>query len=82
MNDTEQTVDRTAVVREICARHDDDTLTVEEVRLWLNKSYGWVIEHASHRRRPFIPCVKDGKTFTFRWGTLKQWRASLERKVA
>jgi hypothetical protein len=73
--------DRNAMVREICGRHDDDTLTVDEVALWLNHSRGRVIEHASHRRRPHIPCVKDGKTFTFRWGTLKQWRLSLERRV-
>lgn len=77
-----KSLDRDEFVRRLCARHDDDTLTIDEVAVWLNKTRSWVLQHASTRRRPHVPGVKDGKTYTFRWGTLKEWRKSLERKAA
>jgi hypothetical protein len=78
MTDTKQTTDRDTVMRQVCARHDDDTLTVDEVALLLRKTRSWVVEHAARRRRPYLPAEKMGKSFSFRWGTLKAWRKSLE----
>lgn len=41
-------------------------LTPKEVADWLAVSPAWVLDHASGRRRPYLPCVKLGKAVRFR----------------
>jgi len=41
-------------------------LTPKEVAEWLGVSAGWVLDHASGRRRPCLPSVKLGKAVRFR----------------
>jgi excisionase family DNA binding protein len=38
----------------------------KEVAQWLGVSSGWVLDHASGRRRPMLPSVKLGKAVRFR----------------
>ena len=61
-------------------RHEEDTLTVNEVAEWLRVTPSWVREHAGGRRRPKIPCERFGKYIRFRWGTLVTWRKTMERQ--
>lgn len=41
-------------------------LTPKDVSEWLGVSAGWVLDHASGRRRPSLPSVKLGKAVRFR----------------
>ena len=41
-------------------------LTPKSVAEWLEVSPGWVLDHASGRRRPHLPSVKLGKAVRFR----------------
>lgn len=41
-------------------------LTPKVVAEWLGVSVSWVLEHASGRRRPYLPSVKLGKLVRFR----------------
>jgi excisionase family DNA binding protein len=41
-------------------------LTPKAVAEWLEVSAGWVLDHASGRRRPVLPSVKLGKSVRFR----------------
>ncbi|MBZ5611452.1 MAG: helix-turn-helix domain-containing protein [Acidobacteriia bacterium] len=41
-------------------------LTPKEVADWLAVSPAWVLDHASGRRRPYLPSVKLGKAVRFR----------------
>jgi hypothetical protein len=66
-------------LHEIQELNDESSLTALEVAHWLRVTEGWVREHASGRRRPYLPSEKFGKYVRFRWGTLKIWRKSMER---
>jgi excisionase family DNA binding protein len=50
-------------------------LTPKVVAEWLEVSIGWVLDHASGRRRPELPSVKLGKAVRFR-------REEVERFIA
>jgi len=41
-------------------------LTPKQVAEWLGVSTAWVLDHASGRRRPYLPSVKLGKAVRFR----------------
>jgi excisionase family DNA binding protein len=41
-------------------------LNPREVAEWLGVSPAWVLDHASSRRRPYLPSVKLGKCVRFR----------------
>lgn len=41
-------------------------MTPKAVAEWLGVSLGWVLDHASGRRRPHLPSVKLGKAVRFR----------------
>jgi len=40
-------------------------LTPKAVAEWLEVSVSWVLDHASGRRRPYLPSVKLGKAVRF-----------------
>ena len=44
----------------------ESLLTPKEVADWLCVSGAWVLDHASGRRRPYLPSVKLGKVVRFR----------------
>jgi len=41
-------------------------ITPKAVAEWLEVSVSWVLDHASGRRRPYLPSVKLGKAVRFR----------------
>ena len=41
-------------------------LTPKQVAEWLGVSTAWVLDHASGRRRPYLPSAKLGKAVRFR----------------
>lgn len=53
-------------------------LTKAEVAGRLRVSEGWVRDHASGRRRPYLPGVKMGKFWKFRLHEVEQWERDLE----
>jgi predicted DNA-binding transcriptional regulator AlpA len=44
---------------------DERLLTAREVAQILRMSDAWVRDHATKRRRPFLPCVRFGKSIRF-----------------
>ena len=48
-------------------------LNVQFVAEWLDLSPAWVRDHASGRRRPFLPSVKLGKLVRFRCEDVQQF---------
>ena len=48
-------------------------LTPKQVAEWLDVSTAWVLDHASGRRRPYLPSVKLGKAVRFRREDVEQF---------
>jgi excisionase family DNA binding protein len=54
-------------------------LTPKQVAEWLEVSRGWVLDHASGRRRPPLPSVKLGKVVRFRAEAVEQFISGCDR---
>jgi predicted DNA-binding transcriptional regulator AlpA len=52
-----------------------------QVGQWLRVSRGWVLDHASGRRRPFLKSVKIGKSVRFRPSDVESFLRECERVV-
>lgn len=48
-------------------------MTPQQVGEWLGVSAGWVLDHASGRRRPHLPSLKLGKAVRFRREDVQQF---------
>lgn len=48
-------------------------LDTEDLMQWLGVSRGWVLDHASGRRRPQIPHVKIGRLIRFNATEIQAW---------
>ena len=55
-----------------------DAIAVAE---WLGVSRGWVLDHASGRRRPVLKSVKLGKAVRFRAADVEAFLSECERIV-
>lgn len=53
---------------------------VAEVARWLGVSESWVRDHASRRRRPFLPAMRLDGLLKFRAGEIETWLE--EQKIA
>lgn len=68
-------------MQEIQQHTDDEVLTSDEVAAWLKQTEPWVRAHASGRRRPKLPGMKQGKGWRFRRSAVREWMLKLEREA-
>ena len=54
-------------------------LNPRQVAEWLGVSPAWVLDHASGRRRPYLPSVKLGKVVRFRREDVEQFLQDCRR---